>query len=40
MAFVEKGDLKAGFWIGLGVAAALFVWALIQGLAGRARSAL
>jgi hypothetical protein len=31
-----KGDLKTGFWIGLGVALAFAVWAFIQTLAVRA----
>ena len=38
MAFVEKGDLKMGFWIGLGVVLALFVWGLIQSFGGRLTS--
>lgn len=39
MAFVEKTDLKSGFWVGLGVVLALAVWALAQSLFARARSA-
>jgi len=35
MAVVDKGDLKAGFWIGLGVVAALFVWSLLQAFGGK-----
>lgn len=38
MAFVDKGDLKTGFWIGLGVVAALFVWGLVSGQLGKLTS--
>lgn len=34
-----KADLKLGFWIALGVLAALFVWGLLIAMAGRLRVA-
>lgn len=40
MAFVEKGDLKLGFWLGLGLMAAFAVWALATGLFGRLRGSV
>lgn len=40
MAFVDKPDLKTGFWVGLGVVLAFAVWALASGLLGRARGAV
>ena len=40
MAFVDTGDLKLGFWVGLGVVLAFAVWALASGLIARARGAV
>ena len=39
MAMVDKGDLKLGFWVGLGLMLAFAVWALAASLIGRARGA-
>ena len=39
MAFVDKPDLKTGFWLGLGLIIAFAVWALGTGLLGRLRGA-
>jgi len=38
MAFIDKADLKTGFWIGLGVLAALLVWAWAQAALGKVRA--
>lgn len=35
---INKSELGKGFWIGLGVVAALFVWGLLSGAAGRLTS--
>jgi hypothetical protein len=40
MAFVDKPDLKLGFWIGLGLLLAFAAWALAAALLGRAKGAL
>jgi hypothetical protein len=40
MAFVDKGDLKLGFWVGLGLMIAIAVWALAAGLLGRLRGSV
>lgn len=37
MAFVDKGDLKLGFWLGLGLMIAFAVWAFGTGLLARFR---
>ncbi len=39
MALVDKGDLRLGFWVGLGLMLAFAVWALAAALVGRARGA-
>jgi hypothetical protein len=39
MAFVDKGDLKLGFWVGLGLLIAFAAWALAAALIGRVRGA-
>ena len=39
MARVDKGDIKLGFYVGLGLLAAFLVWGLAASLVGRARGA-
>jgi hypothetical protein len=39
MPFLDKPDLKTGFWLGLGLLIAITAWALATGLLGRLRSA-
>lgn len=36
---IDKGHLMTGFWLGLGLLAAYFIWTLITGAASRALSA-
>lgn len=38
MAVVDKGELKTGFWIGIGVLAALLVWSWAQAAVGRVKA--
>lgn len=38
MAFIDKGDLKTGFWLGLGVIGALIALGFVQAAYFRARS--
>ena len=40
MAFVDKSDLKLGFWVGLGLMAAFALWAVGAGLVGKARGSV
>lgn len=40
MAIMDKGDLKTGFWVGLGLVGAFIVWAVAMALVNRARSRL
>jgi len=40
MAFVDKPDLKTGFWVGLGLLIAIAAWALAAGLFGRLRGSV
>lgn len=35
---MDKGDLKYGFWVGLGLLLAFLVWRLASGVVNRARS--
>jgi hypothetical protein len=38
MAFTDKGDLKTGFWLGLGLIGAFLVLGVVQAAYYRARS--
>jgi hypothetical protein len=40
MAFAAKGDLKLGFWVGLGLMIAFAAWALATGLFGKLRGSV
>lgn len=40
MAFVDKPDLKTGFWLGLGLLIAISAWALASGLFGKLRGSV
>jgi hypothetical protein len=35
---IDKGDLKYGFWVGLGLLSAFLVWHLATSAVSRARS--
>ena len=36
---IDKTHLMTGFWLGLGLLLAYFIWSLLTGAAGRALSA-
>ena len=40
MAFADKGDLKLGFWVGIGLMAAFALWALATGAFGKLRGSV